>query len=66
MKMKIEEPEVWSSLVSYVTKSYNSMDLRNLSNTIYALHRVSHGKPVILNFDDLFSELELPIIKKLD
>lgn len=66
MKMKIEDPEVWNSLASYVSKTFDLMDVRNLSNTIYAFHRISLGKPVILNFDDLFSAMELPLIKKLD
>jgi hypothetical protein len=66
MKMKIEDPEVWSSLASYVTKTHSLMDIRGISNTLYAFHRVSLGKPVILNFDDLFTELELPLIMKLD
>ena len=66
MRMKIEDPEVWNSLAAYVAKTYNQMDIRNISNTVYALHRVSLGKPVILNFDDLFQELELPLIMKLD
>lgn len=64
--MKIEDPEVWASLASYISKNYKLMDIRNLSNTVYALHKVSQSKPVILNFDDLFTELELPIIMKLD
>lgn len=66
MKMKIEDPEVWSSLASYVSKTYKTMDIRSLSNTVYAFQKVSQGKPIILNFDDLFTDLELPIIMKLD
>jgi hypothetical protein len=66
MKMKIEDVEVWNSLASYVAKTYDQLDVRSLSNICYALQRVSHSKPVILNFDDLFTELELPIIQKLD
>ena len=41
MKMKIEDNEVWSSLASYVSKTYNQMDIRNISNTVYAFQRVS-------------------------
>lgn len=66
MKMKIEDPEVWTSLAGFVSKNYKLYDIRNLSNILYAFHRVSLLKPVILNFDDLFSELELPFIMKLD
>lgn len=66
MKMNVDDAEVWSSLASYVAKVYNQFDIRNISNIVYAFQQVSHGKPVILNFDDLFSELELPIIMRLD
>ena len=37
MKMKIEDPEVWNSLASYVSKTFKNMDIRSLSNTVYAL-----------------------------
>ena len=30
------------------------------------MHKISVGKPILLNFDDLFEQLELPIIMKLD
>jgi hypothetical protein len=66
MKMKFEDPEVWSSLASYIADNHKQFDVRNISNIVYALHRISQNKPVILNFDDLFTGLELPIIMKLD
>ena len=66
MKMKVEEPEVWHSLAGYVAACYKQYDFRNLSNILYALHRVSQHKPVILNFDDLFTELEMPLVMQLD
>eukprot|EP00347_Sterkiella_histriomuscorum_P005962 403354597 len=66
MKMKFEDPQVWSSLASYIAQNYKLFDLRNISNIVYALHKVSVDKPIILNFDDLFTQLELPIIMKLD
>lgn len=66
MKMKIDDAQVWSSLASYVAKNYTTLDIRNVSNIVYALHKISADKPIILNFDDLFTELELPIIIKLE
>ena len=30
------------------------------------MYKVSVGKPILLNFDDLFTQLELSIIMKLD
>ena len=41
MKMKIDDQEVWSSLASYISKSYRVFDIRNLSNIVYSFHRVS-------------------------
>ena len=64
--MKIEDQEVWSSLASYVLKVNDALDIRNLSNIVYSFQQVSQGKPILYNYDDLFQELELPIIKKLD
>jgi hypothetical protein len=64
--MKIEDHEVWSSLAGYISTILNDLDFRSLSNICHSFYRVSHGKPVMLNFDDLFSEMELPIIQKLD
>jgi hypothetical protein len=64
--MRIEDLEVWSSLAGYISTILNDLDFRSLSNICHSFYRVSHGKPVMLNFDDLFSEMELPIIQKLD
>jgi hypothetical protein len=64
--MKIEDPEIWTSFASYISQRYDVFDIRNLSNIVYSLYQISHHKPAILNFDDLFSELELPFILKLD
>ena len=41
MKMKIEDPQVWSSLASYVATYHEEFDIRNISNTVYALHKIS-------------------------
>lgn len=55
MKMNFDDPQVWSSLASYIAQNHKLFDLRNISNIVYALHRVSVDKPIILNFDDLFT-----------
>jgi hypothetical protein len=49
-----------------VAQRYEVFDIRNISNIAYSLMQISHAKPILLNFDDLFEELELPIIMKLD
>lgn len=41
-------------------------DLRDLSTIAYSLATISLHKPVVLNFDALLTELELPIVLKLD
>ena len=40
--------------------------MRSLSNIVYAFYKINALKPILLNFDILFGELELPIIMKLD
>ncbi|CDW74735.1 UNKNOWN [Stylonychia lemnae] len=66
MKMKNDDPQVWASLASYISKNYQHFDMRNISNIVYSLHKISVGKPILMNFDDVFTQLELPIIMKLD
>lgn len=65
-KMQIDDAEVWNSLASYVAQRYENFDTRNLSNIVYSFYRISASQPILLNFDILFQELELPIIMKLD
>ena len=64
--MKIDDHEIWSSLAAYVSTIMHELDFRSLSSICYSFYKASQGKPVMLNFDDLFTELELPIIKRLD
>jgi hypothetical protein len=64
--MKIEDPKLWFSLVDYVAKSINLLELRDLSSTVHSLAKVSKLKPVILNFDDLYRQLEICFVKKFD
>ena len=49
-----------------MAQRHDSFDVRSLSNVVYSLYKISSAKPGILNFDDLFAELELPIIMKMD
>lgn len=60
--MNIEDHQVWTSLAGYVSTILEDFDFRSISNICHSFYRVSHGKPVMLNFDDLFTEMELPII----
>lgn len=64
--MQIDDSEVWNSLASYVAQRYENFDTRNLSNIVYSFYKISASQPILLNFDILFQELELPIIMKLD
>lgn len=66
MKMKIDDSAIWASLARYVSENQFVFDLRNISNICYSMMQISVKKKIILNFDDLFSQLELSIIKKLD
>lgn len=66
MKMNIDNKAVWVSLASYMAENYSHFDIRNLSNVVYSLHKISQKAPIELNFDDLFTALELPLIMKLD
>ena len=65
-KMKIDDAQIWASLASYIAQSHDRFDVRNLSTVLYSLYKINSFKPGLLNFDDLFSELELPLIMKMD
>ena len=64
--MRIDDEEVWSSLVSYLVQNCESFSSRDLSNQVYSLQNISKLKPIILNFDDLFRKYELEIVKRFN
>ena len=64
--MKITDQQIWYSFANYIAQSYDRFDIRNLSTVIYSFYRINSVKPAELNFDELFGELELPLIMKMD
>jgi len=64
--MRIDDDQVWTSFASFLAQKHDQFSLRDLSNQIYAMSKISKLKPIILNFDDLFKLLELSLIKKFD
>ena len=66
MKLKVDDQAIWMSLAQYVSNNVEKFDLRGLSNIVYSFHKISHNKSVLFNFDDLFTQLELPLIVQLD
>lgn len=65
-RMGIDDEEVWASLAAYLAERCETFSERDLSTHVYALHRASKLKPVILNFDDLFKKYELQLIKRFE
>lgn len=66
MKMDIRDEEIWFSLADYLMKNYEEMTLRDLGQFLMALHHSSKHNPIIMDFSDEFTMLELPIIQKLE
>ena len=61
-KMRIEDEIIWSRIAAHIASIHNEMTLRSLSTLVYSLTHISLLKPVILNFDDLFTAIELSLI----
>jgi hypothetical protein len=46
--------------------NHEKLTLRSLASFVYSLHHASKYSPIIMNFSEEFTALELPIIKKLE
>lgn len=65
-RMKIDDEQVWASLASFVVLNKDRFTARELSNIVFALSKIRKQKPVVLNFDDVFHDLEISFVKKFD
>jgi hypothetical protein len=64
--MKIDEENVWFSLVSFIAQKMQFFSVRDLSTIARSLALAQKGKPILLNFDDLFIKMELHFVKKFE
>ena len=65
-RMKIDSERVWASLASFVVLNKDRFNMRELSNIAFALSKIRKLKPITLNFDDVFHDLEIAFVKKFD
>lgn len=52
-------------VLSNLMKNINSIDIRGMSNLVYALQSFQIKNPIIYNFDEFLTQLEEPIIQKI-
>ena len=62
--MNNQDQEIWFKLAHQLEQVHEKMDIRSLSNSLYAFYQISKNAPVIFDFSDLFFKLELPLIKR--
>ena len=64
--MEIHDLNTWYSLGKYLSEHYEELNIRSLANYIYALYKASSKQPIMLDFSDLFQDMELELIKRMD
>ena len=55
---------MWFSLADYLSQHHRKLSVRALSNYLYALHRGSARSPLVLDFSELFTQMELPLVER--